>query len=302
MGQFEDMDAFVRIVDAGGIGRAAKQLGVAKSAVSRRLVELEKRLGVQLINRTTRQSSLTEAGRSYYQRGLQILDDVTELNATTSNTQALLQGVLRVSVPVSFGLQHLTPAVTEFADMHPKLIVHLDFTDRLVDLVEDGFDLAIRITALKDSTLVARKLAPVRIILCASRDYLARYGWPESPQDLKTHVGLHYSFAPRSSWTFTGPDGQETSIALPVRMAANNGEFLRDAAIAGHGLALQPTFIVWKQIEKGELVPVMTDYTVPSINAYAVYPQTRHLSQRVRALIDFLTDRFSGAPYWDRNI
>ncbi len=302
MGQFEDMDVFVRIVDAGGIGRAAKQLGVAKSAVSRRLIGLEGRLGVQLLNRTTRRSSVTEAGRSYYQRALRIIDELSDLNAATSNTQALLQGVLRLSVPLSFGLQHLAPAITEFAAMHPALIVHLEFADRQVDLVEEGFDLAVRITELRDSTLVARKLAPVRRILCASHEYLARNGRPENPQDLKAHIGLHYSNAPRASWTFIGPDGQESNIALPAKMAANNGDFLREAAIAGHGLALLPTFLVWQQIEKGELVSVMTDYTVPSINAYAIYPQTRHLSQRVRALIDFLVGRFGGAPYWDRNI
>ena len=302
MGQFEDMDVFVRIVDAGGIGKAADQLRVAKSAVSRRLAELERRLSVQLMNRTTLQSSLTEAGRSYYQRAIQILADVSELNAATSNTQALLQGVLKVAVPLSFGLEHLAPAITEFAKMHPGLIIHLDFADRQVDLVEEGFDLAIRIAELRDSTLVARRLAPIRHILCASPEYLARKGRPESLQDLKTHIGLHYSNTPSSSWKFVAPDGQESNIALPAKMAANNGDFLREAAVAGHGLTLLPTFLVWKQIENGELVSVMTDYTVLGLNAYAIYPQTRHLSERVRALIDFLIDRFGGAPYWDENI
>ena len=302
MGQFEDMDVFVRIVDAGGIGRAADQLRVAKSAVSRRLVELERRLGVQLINRTTRRSSLTEAGRSYYQRAVQILADVSDLNAITSDADALLKGTLKIAVPLSFGLEHLSSAITDFAKMHPGLIVYLDFADRQVDLIEEGFDLAIRIADLRDSTLVARKLAPIRHILCASPEYLARKGRPEIPQDLKTHIGLHYSNAPGPSWRFIGHDGQESDIALPARMAANNGDFLREAAVAGQGLTVLPTFLVWKQIEKGELVSVMTDYTVPGLNAYAIYPQTRHLSQRVRALIDFLTDRFGGAPYWDENI
>ena len=302
MGQLEDMDVFVRIVDAGGISRAADQLGVAKSAVSRRLVELEGRLGAQLLNRTTRQSSLTEAGRSYYERALRIIADVSELNADTSNKQMALQGVLKVAVPLSFGLQHLAPAITEFAEMNPGLIIHLDFADRQVDLVEEGFDLAVRIAELKDSTLIARRLAPIRLILCASPDYLAREGQPKSPQDLKTHHGLHYAHAPGSSWKFVGTDGQKSNVALPVKMAANNGDFLRDAAIAGQGLALLPTFLVWKEIEKGELVSVMTNYTVPGLNAYAVYPQTRYLSQRVRTFIDFLSDRFGGAPYWDKNI
>lgn len=302
MGQFEDMDVFVRIVDAGGIGRAADQLHVAKSAVSRRLMELERRLGVQLLNRTTRQSNLTEAGRGYYQRALQILADVSELDDATSNTQVLLRGTLKVSAPLSFGLLHLAPSVTEFSEMHPGLIIHLDFSDRRVDLVEEGYDLAIRLAELRDSTLVARKLAPIRRILCASPEYLARKGRLEGQQDMKAHFGLHYTYEPSSSWTLTGPDGQEINISLPVKMVSNNGDYLCQAAVAGHGIILLPTFLVWKEIEKGNLVAVMTDYTAPSSNAYAVYPQTRHLTQRVRALIDFLTERFAGEPYWDKNI
>lgn len=195
MGQLEDMDVFVRIVDAGGISRAADQLGVAKSAISRRLVELERRLGAQLLLRTTRQSSLTEAGQSYYRRALQILADVSELDAETSSQQVALRGGLKIAVPLSFGLEHLAPAVMEFAGMHPEVIIRLDLSDRQVDLVAESFDLAIRIAALKDSTLIARRLAPIRMVLCASPDYLERQGHPQRPQDLKSHHGLHYGHA-----------------------------------------------------------------------------------------------------------
>jgi len=302
MGQLEDMDAFVRVVEAGGITRAAEQMGVAKSAVSRRLVELEGRLGVQLVQRTTRQSSLTEAGRGYYERALQILADVNELNATTSDTKAQLEGGLKIAVPLSFGLQHLVPAINAFVDAHPKLVIHLDFSYRQVDLVEEGFDLAIRIAELQDSTLIARRIAPIRFALCASRAYLESNGPPTMPQDLKDHDALQYALLSGSSWKFISPQGRQVTAPIRVRMRANNGEFLRDAAVDGQGIARLPTFIVWREIECGELVPLMTDHAIEPLNAYAIYPQTRHLSQRVRALIDFLVKRFEGEPYWDRSI
>ncbi len=302
MGQLEDMSAFVRIIESGSISLAANQLGVAKSAVSRRLAELEERLGVQLLQRTTRQSSLTEAGRSYYQRALQILADVSELNAATSNTKAQLEGVIKIAVPLTFGLQQLAPAINAFAMAHPDLLIHLDFSDRKVDIVEEGFDLAVRIAELQDSTHIARRLAPIQIILCASPAYLEQHGTPEKPQDLKAHRTLQYALMPRSSWTLISPDGKQVTVAIREKMGANNGEFLRVAAVSGQGLVRLPTFIVWQEIEKGELVRVMADYTIPPLNAYAIYPQTRHLSHRVRALIDFLVKRFEGTPYWDRSL
>lgn len=300
MGQFEDMSAFVRIVEAGSISRAADQLGVAKSAVSRRLVDLEGRLGVQLLNRTTRKSSLTEVGESYYQHALKILDDVQELNATTSDNKAALVGGLKIAVPLSFGLLHLTPIINAFTKDHPGITIHLDFSDRQIDLVEEGFDLAIRIAELKDSNHTARKLTPIQMILCASPDYLERSGRPQTPDDLKSHSILRYDNAPTSSWTFIGPNGQETRVNLPAKMSANNGDYLCEAAVAGFGLVVLPTFVAWREIEKGRLIHVMTDFSLPMLNAYAVYPQTRHLSRRVRAFIDFLIDRFSGEPYWDK--
>lgn len=300
MGQLEDMDAFVRIVEAGGIGRAADQMGIAKSAVSRRLVELEGRLGVQLLTRTTRSASLTEAGQTYYRRALEVLDDVTELNAQTSGAAAALHGVMRIAVPLSFGLAHLTPAVTDFVELHPDLHIHLDFADRQVDLVEDGFDLAIRIANLPDSSLIARKLTPIRHVLCASPDYLARAGRPQTPSELRSHQGLHYAHTPRSTWTFRSPQGRTVNVAAPARLTASNGEFLRDAAIAGLGIVVLPTFLAWRAIAAGALVPILADHAIPDVHAYAVYPQARHVPRRVRAIIDFLADRFGGEPYWDQ--
>lgn len=301
MGQLENISTFVRIVEAGGISKAAEQLNIAKSAISRRLVDLESSVGVQLLNRSTRRSSLTEAGQSYYERALQILADVNELNAIASSAKAKLQGGLKIAAPLSFGLLHLAPAINDFAEKHPELQIHLDFADRQVDLIEEGFDLAIRLADLSDSSLMARKFTTIHRVLCASPSYLARARSPTEPADLKTLDILRYSNDPLS-WKFLGPDGVETRVNLTYKMSANNADYLCEAAMAGLGLTILPTFVVWRQLKQGSLIRVMSDYALPSVNAYAVYPQTRYLSLRVRTLIDFLTQRFHGEPYWDRGV
>lgn len=302
MGRFEDMQVFARIVEAGGIGRAADQLGIAKSAVSRRLSDLEARLGVQLLNRSTRKSSLTDAGRSYYDRSAQILSDAADLDAALSDTQASLEGVIRLAAPLSFGIMHLRPGISDFAAAHPGVTFEIDLSDRKVNLIEEGFDLAIRIADLADSNLIARKLTTIHHVVCGSPAYLAAHGAPATPEDLRDHDILHYSNAPTSSWRYTDRTGAAGAISLRARMSASNGGFLRDIAIAGHGLAMQPTFLVYEALETQELIPVLTDYRWPSLDAHVIYPQTRHLSRRVRAFIDFLATRFGDAPYWDRNL
>ncbi len=302
MGQLEDMTLFIRVVDAGGISRAAEQMNVAKSAVSRRLVELETRLGVRLLNRTTRSSSLTEAGKRYYDHAIKIIDDVAELNALTANADSLLEGAINLAAPLSFGLCHLSAAIDSFIRQHPKVTVNIDFSDRQVDLIEEGMDLAFRIATLKDSSLVARKISPVRHILCASPGYLKINSAPTTPDDLKHHRLLHYSLSGASNWKLTDKQGRQHVITISAHMMANNGDFLKDMAVAGHGIIMTPTFIAWQAIENGELVPVLSNYVAPQLNAYAVYPQSRYLSQRTRMLIDFLVARFGDTPYWDRNI
>lgn len=302
MGQLENMDTFVRIIDSGSISQAAEQLGVVKSAISRRLADLEIRLGVQLLNRTTRKSSLTVAGKQYYERSVRILADVAEINAAASKNKADLSGIFKISAPLSFGILHMSAVINEFAALHPGLIIQMDFNDRKVDLVEEGYDMAIRIAELMDSSLMARKLAPINNILCASPAYLAKMGIPEKPQDLKGHHILRYTNLPGNTWHFSGPDGHRHSISLPVKISANNGDFLKSAALDGHGIINSPTFIVWQEIASGELVKIMDNYPIPALNAYAVYPQTRHLPRRVRLFIDFLKDKFGGEPYWDNFI
>jgi DNA-binding transcriptional LysR family regulator len=202
MGQLEDMNAFIRVVEAGGISRAAEQMDIAKSAISRRLADLETRLGVRLINRTTRTSSLTEAGQSYYERAVRVIDDVAELNTITADSNCTLEGTIRLAAPLSFGLAHLTPAIDAFTKEHPELNFNVDFSDRQIDLVEEGIDVAVRIADLKDSTLVARKISPIRLMLCASPDYIKENGLPETPGELKKHRLLQYSISASSTLRF----------------------------------------------------------------------------------------------------
>ncbi len=302
MGQLEDMHVFARVVEAGSISRAAEQLGQAKSAVSRRLVALETRLGTKLLNRTTRSSNLTEAGKSYYERALKILDDVDELNAETTDTRCQLAGAIRLAAPLSFGLEHLTPALNSFLKEHPKVSVDVDFSDRKIDLIEEGIDLAFRITRLQDSSLQARRLSPIRFSLCASPDYLNEFGTPTHPDELTEHKHIVYRPSPISEWVLTDKNEQEYKVALRSRITANNGSYLKDMAIAGQGIYFCPNFIAWKDFATGNLIRVLPNYRLIEMHAYALYPQTRYLSQRVRILIDFLAERFGDNPYWEQGL
>ena len=294
------MSVFVRIVEAGGIGKAAEQLGIAKSGVSRRLVALEARLGVSLLNRTTRSSSLTSVGREYYERAVKLIGDVAELDGLAADEGKSLEGLLRLAVPLSFGLSHLSPAIDVFARENPGLEINIDFSDRQVDLIEQGVDLAIRISDLNDSSLHARRICPIRLMLCASPSYLERHGSPRKPEDLRDHQVLGYTLGSGHTIRFGDQQDDEQLVHTSTRMAANNGDFLRDMALAGHGIVALPTFIVWESVASRELVPVLEQYTLPTINAWAVYPQTRYLSQRARQFIDFLAERFGDNPYWDK--
>lgn len=300
MGQLEDMEAFVRVVESGGIGNAAEQMGIAKSAVSRRLSELEIRLGVTLINRTTRTQKLSDTGEHYYTRALRIINEMNELNNFTTNPECDLHGTIRVSAPLSFGLTHLAPALDSFIKTHPQLTLDVDFTDNHIDLIGGGYDLAFRIGDLDDSSLKARRMFPVSFVVCASPEYLSENGTPETPEDLKHHQVLRYSLSSSTTLTFLDKDKQKHSVSPKGRIIANNGSFLSDMAVASHGIVLTPTFISWQPLALGELVPILQDYTIPPINAYAVYPQARHLSRRTRLLIDFLVERFGNNPYWDQ--
>lgn len=300
MGQLEDIQVFIRVVEAGGIGKAAEQLNIAKSAVSRRLSELEERLETKLLNRTTRKSSLTEAGRLYYEKSLHLVEAVAEMNCQVVSENAQLEGSLKLAAPLSFGLEHLSPVLDQFAQAHPKLTLNIDFSDRHVDLVEEGYDLAIRIADLKDSRLQARRLVPIRMLVCASPEYLKKHGTPQTIDELKQHKVLMYVSDRALNWPFIDPDGKEVLVNLQGQVYSNNGDFLLNMAKAGHGILMQPTFITWKALAMGEVVPILTDYQIPTFSAYAVYPQNRYLSHKARVFIDFLVERFGDNAYWDQ--
>ena len=300
MNRFENMSSFIRVVESGSISGAADRLGVAKSAVSRRLKELEEHLGVELFHRTTRKMNLTDTGKTFYHQSVRILDDVLEAELSTSQAHGELQGSLKVALPLSFGLMHLAPAINEFLLSHPQVEFDLDFSDREVDLMQEGFDLAIRIADLPDSSLIARRLAPIQTVMCASPAYLELIGTPQSPDELIKHQCLVYSLLRDFEyWHLTDSKGNVIKTKIRPYLKASTGEFLRDLAVEGRGIVLIPTFIAYKEIERGTLVPLLEDYKTPQINAYAIYPQTRHLSQRVRAFVDLLIKRFEGTPYWD---
>lgn len=300
MDRFEDLRCFVQVVDQGSVTGAARALRLAPSAVSRRIKELEARLGTQLLMRTTRRMSLTDAGRSFHDRATRILADLDEAEAEVSDAQAALGGRLRVAAPATFGVAHLTPILIDFMREHPGVEVDIDFSDRLADLVAEGFDLAIRIGALRDSSLIARKIADVADVVCAAPALIAEMGRPERPEDLAAWPALCYTGSERPDiWRWRGPDGSSGAVQMQARMRANNGGVLRDAAIAGMGLTLAPSFIVWKAIERGQLVPLLTDHRWIELAIYSVYPPTRHLSARARAFIDFVRARIGPRPYWE---
>ena len=300
MNRFENMDTFIRVVEAGSISGAADRLNVAKSAVSRRLKELEKHLGVELFHRTTRQMNLTDTGRAFYHQTVRILDDVLEAEIATSQAHGTLKGSLKIALPSTFGLMHMGPIINDFIKEHPQIEFDLDFNDREVDLIQEGFDLAIRIANLPDSSLIARRIAHVKTVICASPEYLQQMGTPQSPEDLIEHKCLVYSLQRDFEyWHLTDANGNEIKTKIYPYLKASTGEFLKEAAVDGQGIILVPTFIAYKEIERGSLIPLLKDYSSPQINAYAIYPQTRHLSQRVRAFVDLLVKRFEGTPYWD---
>jgi len=300
MDRFENMGTFIRVVESGSISGAADRLGVAKSAVSRRLKELEAHLGVELFHRTTRKMNLTDTGRAFYHQSVRILEDVLEAEHATSQAHGTLKGSLKIALPSTFGLMHMGPAINEFLQAHPQIEFDLDFNDREVDLIQEGFDLAIRIANLPDSSLIARRLAPVQTVICASPSYLERNGEPQTPDELTEHQCLVYSLLRDFEyWHLTHSNNKEIRIKIHPYLKASTGEYLKDAAVDGLGIILVPSFIAYREIESGALIPLLKDYRPPQIDAYAIYPQTRHLSQRVRAFVDFLVKRFEGTPYWD---
>ena len=299
MGQLEDIQIFLRVVDAGGISRAADQLNIAKSAVSRRLAQLEERLETKLIHRTTRRISLTEEGKLYYQQALNVVDSVKALDNMLVTSNEGFQGQLNLALPLSFGLLHLTPVIDAFMKKHPKLKIKVDLSDKEINLVEEGVDVAFRIGSLNDSSIQARKILPIKLVVCASPEYIEKYGEPVSVAALSESTFLLYSAEGSNTFTLTNKQGKEESFVVKGRLQSNNGDFLKELALKGHGLIVMPTFVCWRELQSGVLVRVLPDYELASLNAYAIYPQNRFLSQSARGFIDFLVEYFEGKAYWD---
>lgn len=292
MGQLEDLRAFVQIVELESIGKAADQAGVAKSAMSRKLRLLEERMQTALIVRTTRQWSLTEAGRQYYERGLSVLAAYDEFEADVRNDDHQLAGEIRLSVPLYFGQLALTDPLLTFSERHPEVHLNVDYNDRIVDLLAEHLDFVVRITTLQDSSLIARRLCNTEHLVCASPDYLKKSASIVTPEDLKKHRILQYGHTKRPKWKFAAGKGKEQSVSLKAALNSHDGSFLVAAAVKGLGVCRVPDFLARDPLHNGALVEVLGDYKLPGEGVHMVYPASRHMPQRTRQLMDSLIDHF----------
>lgn len=286
------MQVYVRVVEAGSLVAAAERLDTSNAAVSRHIAALEEHLGARLLNRTTRRLSMTDAGRDFHARAEQILADVAEAAAVTGAKAVNPSGRLRISAPLSFGLSKLGQWLPGFLERYPDLQLDIDLSDRLADLATDGIDVAVRIARTPASTnVVSRRIAPVSMLICAAPGYLAREGRPAEPADLARHCTLSYSYlASGDSWTLVDRNGQQATVRIRPHVYASNGDILRDLAIQGLGIIIQPDFIVEKDIAAGRLEPVLADWTMPGFSLYAVYLSRKFLPAKVRVFIDYLAE------------
>lgn len=299
MDRFLEMQTFNAVIDAGSFVKAADALGMSKAAVSRYVGDLEARLGVRLLHRTTRRLSLTEEGQVFYARSKELLAGVDEAEAEITSRSGAASGLLRVNAPVTFGISHLAPLWGKFLDRHPKVKLDVTLSDRLVDLVEEGYDIAIRIATLPSSTLISKRLATTRMVLCASPQYLKARGVPRQPAELAGHSVISYSYwSTKDEWHFDGPQGR-VSVKTDPCMHTNSGDTCRAAALAHQGVILQPTFLVGDDLAAGMLVELMPEFRAIELGIYAIYPTRKHVSPKVRALIDFLAEQFAQTrPAW----
>src|SRR5580704_9949277 len=297
MDKLASIRAFAKVVQHNGFAAAARDLRLSRSAVSKHVIELEEELGVQLLSRTTRSVTATENGQAYYERCLAILADLEEADLAAARSQAEVRGLLRVNAPMSFGTLHLAAAVADFMEKYPELRIQLILSDQQIDPVQECYDVTLRIADLPSSSMIARKIAPAHRVVCASPSYLQRRGTPQRPSDLREHDCLTYGhLATGKQWKLTGPDGEHW-ISIPWTLCTNNAEVLCDAAVRGRGIALLPTFIAAAELRRGSLQTILESYEAPEISIYAIYPETRHLSVKVRVFIDFLIERFGGSTW-----
>jgi len=301
MDRLTEMEAFATVVDQGGFTDAARKMGISKSAVSKHVSSLEARLGARLLNRTTRRVSPTEIGLAYYDRALRVLNDAGEADALVSSMQSDPSGLLRISVATDFGVNHLSPVLGEFLDEFPDITVNMVLNNRYVELISEGFDMAIRIGELEDSSLRARKLTATTKRMIASPNYLQKYGRPMKIDDLSDHKLLHYSSQANGSvWKLTAPSGEKRQVRTAGGLSVNDGQSLLNAAISGLGIAYLPSFLYADALANGQIEDVIPDLPVETQGIYAVYPPGRFTQPKVRAFIDFLVRAFAekGPAEW----
>jgi DNA-binding transcriptional LysR family regulator len=299
MDRLAAMQLFAQVVETGSFAKAAERLALSTSAASRHVAELEAHLQTRLLNRTTRRVSLTESGRAFYERAVQLLADLAEAEQEASSAAVVPRGTIRLTTSVNFGVRHVAPAIAAFLAEHRDVRFDVSLSDRIVDLVEEGFDLAIRIGAPAADNLVARKLGETRLVPCASPDYLAEHGAPKAPEDLAGHNCFTYEYvSPRHLWRFRDGSGVERTVRISGRLHSNNGDLLAEAAASGAGIVFEPAFIVGPEVRAGRLVPLLQDFIPPPLPIYALYPSRKHLSAKVRRFVEFLIERFSHAQDW----
>jgi len=300
MDKFESIRAFTQVVVSGGFAAAARDMGLSRSAVNKLVIGLENELGVQLLHRSTRVVTPTETGLAFYERCLEILASLEEAERSVTQLHGEPRGRLRVNAPMSFGTMHLAPALADFLVQYPDLQVQLTLNDRFIDPIEEGFDVTVRIAEPQQTaSLIVHSLAPAQRVLCAAPTYLETHGTPSHPNELHHHSCLHYGqLAVENQWTLMGGDGEYT-ISVNGVLCSNNGEVLRDAAVRGLGITLLPRFLVGEELQRSTLQLVLPDYHPPELSIYVIYPVNRHLSTKIRLLVDFFQERFGHQPNWD---
>ncbi|GAU80868.1 LysR family transcriptional regulator [Bosea sp. BIWAKO-01] len=299
MDRFGDLDVFAHVVTAKSMSAAGRELKLSPAVISKRIRRLEERLGVRLLQRTTRQLSLTEAGQGFYERVVSILSSIEDAEAWVASGTGQARGTLRVSAPTSFGRLHIAPHLKPFLDANPMVTVDLILSDSFVDIIAEGFDLAVRIADLQDSSLVAKRLAPNHRVLCAAPDYVAAHGIPASIEELSHHTLIAHN---ADQWRLDGPSGPVT-VRVNGPLRTNSSEVVREALLAGVGIALRSTWDVGPELKTGQLVRVLPDYSVGKrVAVYAVYPSRRHMEQKVRVFVDYLAELYGATPYWDAGL
>ncbi len=300
MDNFSDIAVFVEIVRKGSFTAAAESLKMSRPVVSKYLARLENRLGVRLLNRTTRKLSLTEAGQGFFNTCKSGLEQLQDAEAEVLQLQQSPKGILRLNTPMSFGIQHVAPLLNNFKESYPDIQVEMNLEDRKLDVVEEGFDVSVRITDMPDSSLVARRLCSCRHVIVAAPEYLESAGVPEKPGDLINHHILAYRYQESSHvWHFNGGENRQVQVSLPVHTKINNSLAIREAVLNGMGVARMPTFVVGQDIRVGNLVALFPKFDLLEVGVFLVYPQRRLLSPKVRAFIDFMVNQISDPPHWD---